>query len=774
MEVPSHPNTWFGVRLMDGKEIKIRKSAFDVTSSPGEKDASSMGGGQGSGGHLGLGHVSAFTSLLGGSSSSSPMGSVSSTPRSHLSDFSRMSTPFLFNMAPPFTPLPVSPGAFHPSFNPMMLRPLIKGSLVRITLTPDTQPFPSLVGKEAQVIAIEDGNQYLIRLKDLTTVKLHRMSLQSLDDDPMAMGGLVPPIFNFGFNTPMSVKGAGQSSANAAASQLLSASSAERPNTAESANSELSNATVASTPKAGDKDGEKANADGGVPMQTAEGEANAKHPAVGETSAQPESGAEMLATPVKSPESIAEEAKDAANTLLTPTASASLGLADTRPSTASSSSPPSSAALDNGLQAQQAQMMQQMQMHQMMAMQQMYLQHVLASNPAIAPFLPFPIPQPLTPITPMSMVGSLVSILSGEHTGQQAIIAGINDHSVLLKLKDSDTDCVKRFSEITLVQPPPSMTGGAAPGAATLSAAAADGAAGAGVSQATEVNSPSAMAVVAGGPASAAPTMPFQLPFLPGLPGMALPGMANMPGLAGMPYFYPPSGRMRNPLKHRSLKNLVGKYVMVLSGPYKNEMGMVLKGSNGYFSVRLSRQFADLKEHGGVVMKRSGDLKVLDLTQASFELMKMQMRDEEAKAQGAADRTRWMDNAKAQADDASSSEDSDTSNSDSNSDSDSDSDSDDSNNDAKDGAAKPRNGDGGARKKRKRTSTSSSSSSSTSPSPGGKKASFGGRINHSITSTPIPASIKPESLIDSLVVVRKGRCKGEVGTVKRSGHGFYW
>ena len=110
MEVPSHPNTWFGVRLMDGKEIKIRKSAFDVTSSPGDKD-SSIGQGAGQQSLLAGGHASAFTALLGGnSSSSSPMGSVSSTPRSHMSDFSRMSTPFMFNMgAPPFTPCPSPP-----------------------------------------------------------------------------------------------------------------------------------------------------------------------------------------------------------------------------------------------------------------------------------------------------------------------------------------------------------------------------------------------------------------------------------------------------------------------------------------------------------------------------------------------------------------------------------------------------------------------------------------------------------------------------------------
>ena len=45
-EVPSHPNTWFGVRLHDGKEIKIRKSAFDVIGAAGSA-LSGDGGGSG-------------------------------------------------------------------------------------------------------------------------------------------------------------------------------------------------------------------------------------------------------------------------------------------------------------------------------------------------------------------------------------------------------------------------------------------------------------------------------------------------------------------------------------------------------------------------------------------------------------------------------------------------------------------------------------------------------------------------------------------------------
>ena len=32
IELPSHPNTWFGVRLGDGRQVKLRKTAFDVES----------------------------------------------------------------------------------------------------------------------------------------------------------------------------------------------------------------------------------------------------------------------------------------------------------------------------------------------------------------------------------------------------------------------------------------------------------------------------------------------------------------------------------------------------------------------------------------------------------------------------------------------------------------------------------------------------------------------------------------------------------------------
>ena len=287
MEVPSHPNTWFGVRLFDGKEIKIRKSAFDVTAAPGDgaaggRDSSAASSSGSAGGVSAVPQLpaSVFPSLLSSvtSSSSSPVGSVSSTPRSVLSDFSRMSTPFMF--APPFTPLPVSPA--HLALYHSSVRPLAKHSHVRIILTPDTRPFPELVGKEAMVLSVEEGGQHLIRLKDgVTTVKLHRMSLQLMDDDPLssmmqmqmssgsgggqaAASGLMPPIFNFGFSTnttPVSDKRhtaaaatGGHSAAAAGSGAAGSSAGAEgRPGTAESTGSDVSIGTVASTPKEGKK-----------------------------------------------------------------------------------------------------------------------------------------------------------------------------------------------------------------------------------------------------------------------------------------------------------------------------------------------------------------------------------------------------------------------------------------------------------------------------------------------------------------------------------------
>ena len=84
---------------------------------------------------------------------------------------------------PTVTPVPPSPHQFlFPQFNTAANRPLGLRTNVRIT-PPDTQPFPSLVGKEAQIIGVEDGNQYLIKLRDGSTVKLHRMSLQPADEE---------------------------------------------------------------------------------------------------------------------------------------------------------------------------------------------------------------------------------------------------------------------------------------------------------------------------------------------------------------------------------------------------------------------------------------------------------------------------------------------------------------------------------------------------------------------------------------------------------------
>ena len=252
-------------------------------------------------------------------------------------------------------------------------------------------------------------------------------------------------------------------------------------------------------------------------------------------------------------------------------------------------------------------MMQQMQMAQMMAMQQMYMQQMMA-NPQLAQQMALAMQQQvampqLPSITPLSMVGSIVSILQGEHTGQTATIKAVNQEAVLLTLKDTETEVVKKFSEISLLQPSAAMQ--AATAASNGSAAAA-----AGTTTAADGTVIPAGTAVPTAAVPQQPTMPF-----PFFPQMFMAGAA---------------AKMRPSMtKQRSLKNLVGKYVQLLSGKYKGEMGVVVKGGNGYFSVRLSRLFNELREHGGIVMKRSGDLKVLNLTEASFELMKQEMKEAE-------------------------------------------------------------------------------------------------------------------------------------------------
>ena len=453
--------------------------------------------------------------------------------------------------------------------------------------------------------------------------------------------------------------------------------------------------------------------------------------------------------------------------------------------------------------AQQQQLMAQMQQMQMAAMQQLYLQQMIAANPAMAQYLPPPFSFPTMPsFTPLSMVGHMVSITAGDRAGETATIAGVNDHSFLLKLKDGETDIVKKFHEVSLLHPTSQMmaaglgmggmlglqgmmqgmqamggmTGvGGAASSVTSPLHSAQMAVANPVSQATEINSPSSAGQGAGASSSSlqqqlsSPSSTSLPPHLPAHAGPPLPfPFFPVPG-----YFLPPHSKLRPPhlTKQRSLKNLVGKYVQVLSGPYKGEMGVVLKGSNGYFSVRLSRSFADLKEHGGVVMKRSGDLKVLDLTQASFELMKQQMRDEEARnGAAAAGGGRLLDTTKVEVggDDSSSDDDDDDDGSDDDDDSDSDSDSESdvssSSDDERKDAATAASASSSAAKKRKRSPSASAAS---------HKKQRAAAIASNFSSVPIPAHLKPDALVDSLVVVKKGRCKGEVGTVRKTGHGFY-
>ena len=45
VELPSHPNTWYGIRLRDGKLVKLRKSAFDIVSVYGNGNGNEVGNG---------------------------------------------------------------------------------------------------------------------------------------------------------------------------------------------------------------------------------------------------------------------------------------------------------------------------------------------------------------------------------------------------------------------------------------------------------------------------------------------------------------------------------------------------------------------------------------------------------------------------------------------------------------------------------------------------------------------------------------------------------
>ena len=804
-EVPSHPNTWFGVRLHDGKEIKIRKSAFDVIGTAGS--AGEGGGGLGDGvpsiGNMaglglgmGLGGFGGlmFPSLLssGSSSSSSPMGSLAGTPRSM--------APFMF---PPFTPVPPSPQFLFPQFNTAMNRPLGLRANVRIILTPDTQPFPALVGKEAQVIGVEEGNQYLIKLRDGSTVKLHRMSLAEDEVSMTGMGsmagmagmagmpammgmaGLMPglnPVFNFGLlnasmagaNKPPTVPVPGHAGSSATAPLMVARSESSgggssaagvdgRPHTGDSdMQSEVSNAAVAGSPRETVKSESGEQAMEVDKFQKAEGTDGAGAAGALTSPADPQNAAATdSATGIDAKDGIKNETGAVDAVSADTSAAATNGTSSSTSSVGGSSTSGAADGTQQQQQQQQQLMMQQMQMAQMMAMQQqMYMQ--MMSHPQYAQQMALAMQQQqvampqLPAITPLSMVGSIVSILQGEHTGQTATIKAVNQEAVLLTLKDTETEVVKKFSEISLIQPSAAMQ--AATAAAGITAAPG--------TVATDGTALPPGATAASVPSAA--TIPF--PFFPQM------------------FMHGAAAKMRPSMtKQRSLKNLVGKYVQLLSGKYKGEMGVVVKGSNGYFSVRLSRLFNELREHGGIVMKRSGDLKVLNLTEASFELMKQEMKEAEErraaelKAREKAEKG-GEESEEEEEEESSESEDDSDSDSDSSDESSSESDSDeDEDEDEEDEEAKDEKKDSkpatpaiSLTKKRTRTSaaTTPTAASSTLAIPSALSQPAAKR-RAVIVSAPIPTNIKPESLIDSLVVVKKGKQKGQVGTVRSYDKGMY-
>ena len=69
-------------------------------------------------------------------------------------------------------------------------------------------------------------------------------------------------------------------------------------------------------------------------------------------------------------------------------------------------------------------------------------------------------------------------------------------------------------------------------------------------------------------------------------------------------------------------RQLLHKYVTVLNGRMKNQIGIVTRGANGYFTVRFLRQFDSLLEHDNSIMKRSSDLRQIiippDVTPEQF------------------------------------------------------------------------------------------------------------------------------------------------------------
>ena len=762
-EVPSHPNTWYSVRLNDGKDAKLRKSAFDVVQSKN------------------------------GAPVAASAGAVTAVPRANnniatnIGEAGRMNMMNVMNssaLAQAFTAAAVTALAQASTAAAKPLPPISIGSHVVIQKTPDTLQYPMLIGQEAFVTQQPAAGQfvdqlYTILLRNGNAVKLHRSSLKLVEHEPPAIELPTPrhteqtvsalatlsspttpatmnkPNMSFTLpTTPMNIPLPPLASPTIAEAitphpQMLNTPMGLGFSAPPTRSLTVTTSTTPSTPM-------------GMSLDSTLGYDNSQLLSL--MSATPSmsfqsplgtpaiSSATLNALDTLGSHSSSSALTSSNNSTTSPNENSVAALtlsASSIPGTPSSSTPQSQASTPANL----------LPFNPLVLMQHwaaMINQYVATAQPQV------------NPADPQTWIGIAVQITAGEQAGQNGVISAVSTDAegplITVRINESNEEVTKRGDQLQSLQTIQSMLMPLAASMFGVNMNDVDGAAVTPTAAGTTAHSQSS-------------PWPFALGTNP---------------------------RKSSKTKDRSRLNrmVVGKHVEIKTGKYERDIGMIVKGSNGYFTVRLHRRHDELNHHENCIMKRSSDLQLLegDALMAAMQRTALLQRDDDIRRARVAEEKRLKKLAAKKSKIATlpaveavpvaagvirsvndDEEMSDTS-SDSSSDSEDDASTDSSHSDSdEDDVPQMVDQDGllmqqrQRHSKHRRTSKSKSAnnkrqrtSSSQSGSGGKKRQSSSAGLSGSTT----PAA-GVSDLIGQRVRIRSGKHEGELGTIKSSGHGFY-
>jgi hypothetical protein len=251
------------------------------------------------------------------------------------------------------------------------------------------------------------------------------------------------------------------------------------------------------------------------------------------------------------------------------------------------------------------------------------------------------------------LLGYPVDIVSGQYSGQSGIIVDLAMDQLLVRVGNENV--VKRYSEVGLAAPI-TMASSSSPASVSSSISSSVSASTSPSSNPSpthayslSITSPSTTMSTSAPTTSTGPTSSTDPNALNSAMVGQNPALVNFAHLQQqMGYFYNPA--MPNPAdsnnwfqmmmlankfgdqaplstsnrrksgtkffggrdRSKASKIVVGRQVLVASGRMKGEIGVVVKGSNGYFTIKFPKEFESLKDSDNSIMKRSTDLRLIE------------------------------------------------------------------------------------------------------------------------------------------------------------------